>query len=49
VAHLDHVVAEVQRLQFGERAAAAEPIDDQHRERRPQLVLPAAEYRARQQ
>ena len=39
VAHLDHAVAEVQGLQLGERAAGAEPVDDQHRQRRAQLVL----------
>ena len=27
VTHLDHVVGEVERLQFGERATAAEPVD----------------------
>jgi hypothetical protein len=39
VAHLDHAVAEVQCLQLGEGPAAAEPVGDEHRQRRPQLVL----------
>src|SRR5258707_7939180 len=39
VAHLDNIVAEVQRLQLGERAAAAEPVGDQHRQRGAQLVF----------
>ncbi len=32
VAHLDDAVAEVQCLQLGERAAAAETVDDEHRQ-----------------
>ncbi len=40
VSHLHDVVAEVQRLQLGERTTPAEPVDDQHGQRGPQLVLP---------
>src|SRR3984957_4580995 len=39
VAHLHHAVAEVQCLQLGEGSAAAAPVGDEHRQRRPQLVL----------
>jgi hypothetical protein len=39
VAHFHYTVAEIQRLQLGEGSAAAETIGDQHRQRRPQLVL----------
>src|SRR5258708_14270828 len=37
VSHLDNIAAEVQRLQLGERAPAAEPVGDQHRQRGAQL------------
>src|ERR1700743_2347050 len=49
MAHLDHVVGEVERLQLGERAAAAEPVGDQHGQRGAQLVLAAGGYAPRGQ
>jgi len=39
VAHLDDAVAEVQRLELGERSTGAEAIHDEHCERRAQLEL----------
>src|ERR1035441_3120484 len=33
-------VTEVEGLQFGERAARAQPVEDKHGQRRAQLVLP---------
>ena len=41
VAHFDHVVGEIERLQFAEGPPGAEPVKDQHRQRRPKLVLAA--------